>query len=184
MTERIALGGLVASVASVGAAYAAVLATGGAPVWAPAAMVVGIAGSVVALMVLAAARGGRVGRLRAPFAFVFVVLVAGFGAALVMSPAESPSPELWLGLPPRAAVVLYGVGLVTLAVVPAAYAATFDELALTDEDWRRVRRRAAREDDGGQPQEATRPPPEDAGGSRPPARTGADQDGNGGRAAR
>lgn len=148
MTGRLALGGLVASVAAVGAAYAGALLSGPTPGWAPVAMVAGIAGSAVSLMVLGAARKGGVGRLAVPFAFLFVVLLLGFGAALLMPPERGAPPELWLGLPPRAAVVLYGVGLLTLLVMPAAYALTFDEHALTEDDWRRVRRRAGGEDEG------------------------------------
>lgn len=144
---RVARMGLVASIAAVGLAYGGVLAAGASPGWAPAAVVVGNAGSVVSVMVLATSRGeDGVGRLAWPFAFVFVVLVLGFGAALAMPPAEGAGTGLWLGLPPRAAVVLYGVGLTTVLVVPAAYALTFDELALTDEDWRRVRDHAAQTD--------------------------------------
>lgn len=146
MRKGVVLGGLVASVGAVGAAYAGALVAAGTPAWAPFAMVAGIAGSAVSLMALGAARSGSAGRLAGPLAFLFVVLLAGFGAALLMPARDADASRLWLGLPPRAAVVLYGVGLLTLLVVPAAYALTFDETALTEEDWERVRRRT---DDAG-----------------------------------
>lgn len=138
--ERSALTGLVASTAAIGAAYAAVLVGGGAPPWAPWSMALGIAGSVVSLMVLGAARRGRIGSLAWPFAGVFVVLAGGFGTILALSPVAGPDAPLWLGLPPRAAVLLYGVGGLLVLFVPAAYAITFERLALDDADWERVRR--------------------------------------------
>jgi hypothetical protein len=66
------------------------------------------------------------------------VLLIGFGAALVM-PAETRDSTLWLGLPPRAAVVLYGIGVLPLFVLPIAYALTFESLTLSDADLERVR---------------------------------------------
>jgi hypothetical protein len=54
-------------------------------------------------------------------AVVFVVLLVGFGLALLL-PAEAPDGPLLLGLPRRAGVVLLGVGLVPALVLPWAYA--------------------------------------------------------------
>jgi hypothetical protein len=51
---------------------------------------------------------------------LFVIPLVGFGAALLMAPERAG--ELVLGLPPRAAVVLLGVGLLPVAVFPVAYA--------------------------------------------------------------
>jgi hypothetical protein len=143
MLKRAAPASVFASVLTIGAAYAAAFLPGGAPGWTPWAMAVGIAALVVATMTLGAARGGRLGRLTLPFAFVFAVLVAGFGVVLSLPPADPTDPALWLGLPPRAAVVLYGVGLLPLLAVPLAYALTFDEMTLSEEDLARVRRAAA-----------------------------------------
>jgi hypothetical protein len=54
-------------------------------------------------------------------------------------PAESGvDTGLWLGLPPRAAVVLYGIGLIPLLLIPLAYAFTFEEQTLSDGDLERV----------------------------------------------
>lgn len=138
-TERAALAGLVLSTAAVGVAYASALVGDGPPAWAPWSMALGIAGSVVSLMVLGAERDGGVGALAWPFAGVFAVLAGGFGTILALSPYPGPEAPLWLGLPPRTAVLLYGVGGLLLLFVPASYALTFDRLTLDDDDWERIR---------------------------------------------
>jgi amino acid transporter len=123
-------------------AYGSAFLPGGAPSWAPWLMVVGTAGLMVSTMSLGATRGKRLRRLALPFALVFLILVVGFGAVL-LSPAEGPGNPLWLGLPPRAAIVLYGVGLLPLLAVPLVYALTFDAVTLSAADLERVRRAAA-----------------------------------------
>jgi hypothetical protein len=106
-------------------------------------LMIGTSTAMLATMVLGASRGGRgIGRLIGPFAVMFLVLLAGFGAALVMAPDSAHSP-LWLGLPPRAAVILYGVGILPLFVLPVAYAVTFESLTLSDADLERVRQARA-----------------------------------------
>jgi hypothetical protein len=144
-----AIRALFASTLLVAAAYASAFLPGGAPEWAAGAMLLGMSGSIVAAMVLGAARDGRVGRLAAPFTLVFLLLVGGFGAVLVLPAADPADPSLWLGLPPRAAAVLYGIGLVPLLLVPLAYALSFDERTLRPGDLERIRRhRASRPDSG------------------------------------
>lgn len=102
-------------------------------------MVVGLATLVVSLMALGVVRRGRgIGRLAWPLAFTFVVIVAGFGAALVL-PAEGVGARILLGLPLRAALVLYGVGLLPIVVLPFAYAATFDDMTLSEDDLAKVK---------------------------------------------
>ncbi len=69
------------------------------------------------------------------------------------SPAEGAGARLLLGLPLRAALVLYGVGLLPIVVLPFAYAVTFDDMTLSEEDLARVRalgvaHRARRDADG------------------------------------
>jgi hypothetical protein len=94
-------------------------------------------------MILGATRGDRgVGPLKIPFAFVILMLVIGFGAALALPAAEGPLSRLWLGLPARAAIVIYVVGLVPIFVLPIAYALTFETQTLTAEDVERVRKLA------------------------------------------
>lgn len=144
MIKRNALGAVFLSVVTIGVAYASAFVPGGAPRWAAWAMAIGIAVLMVATMVLGAVRNDRLGRLTLPFAFVFLVLAVGFGVVLALPPADPADLDLWLGLPPRAAVVLYGVGLLPLFAVPVAYALTFDDMTLSDGDLARVREAAAR----------------------------------------
>ncbi len=133
---------IVASTLLLAAAYASAFLPGGAPAWAAWLMVVGTAGLMVSTMALGAARAGRIGRLAIPFALVFVILVAGFGLVLALPPG-GPGEALWLGLPARAAIVLYGVGLLPLFAVPLVYALTFEESTLSAADLERVRAAAA-----------------------------------------
>lgn len=138
-----ALVGLTVSMGAMALSYGSAFLPSGAPAWAPWAAALAIPGALVSTMTLGAARQDTIGRLVPPFAFVFVVLAGGFCVALALGSAEPGDPTLWLGLPPRAAVILYGVGFLPLVVVPLAYALTFDELALRPEDWDRIREQAA-----------------------------------------
>lgn len=91
-------------------------------------------------MVLGAVRGrGGVGPLALPFALVIVTLTVGFCLALGLPANEGPDSILWLGLPLRAAVVVYGIGLLPIVVLPVAYAMTFRTQTLSAEDVERVR---------------------------------------------
>jgi hypothetical protein len=136
--RRAALLALALSFGGVGAGYAGAFLPGGAPAWAAWCVLVGMAGAHVAVMVLGAQRHGRIGALGPVFAFVFLVLVVGLGAALVL-PERLDAAGLWLGLPPRAAIVVYGVGLLPFLVLPLAYALTFERQSLSGEDLARLR---------------------------------------------
>lgn len=142
MAKRLALPALVSSMLLIAAAYGAALLPGDTPSWSPALLAVGTAGALVAMMAMGAARGGRIGILALPFAFVFVVVAGGFLLVLVLPPAAAGDPELWLGLPPRAAIVLFGIGLVPLLGMPLVYALTFDAMTLSEADLARVREQA------------------------------------------
>lgn len=144
MTKKLARTALVLAALLIAAAYGSAFRADGVAEWAPWALALGSPLAFVALMVLGAARNGRIGSLAWPFALVFVVLAGGFVWVLLRPPADPTAPELWLGLPPRAAIVLYGIGLVPMLLVPVAYALTFDEMTLSDADLERVRRAAAR----------------------------------------
>lgn len=143
MTKRLAVAGLFLSTLAIAAAYASSFLPGGAPPWAAWAMALGTSAIMVASMALGAARRGSVGRLRLPFAGVFLILAGGFAAVMAL-PAETPDAPLYFGLPLRAAIVLLGVGLLPLLFLPLAYALTFDEMTLSEADLERVRS-AARE---------------------------------------
>lgn len=143
MTPRIALQLVFLSTLAIAAAYGSAFLPGGAPSWAPWAMVLGTTTVMVALMALGVIRRGQgLGTLLLPMLFVFALVVGAFAAALLM-PAETAADPMLLGLPRRAAVVLYGVGLLPMFILPIAYALTFDRMTLSAADLERVRREAA-----------------------------------------
>ncbi len=139
MTKRVAVLAIFLGTVAIAVVYASAFLPGGTPRWAAPTLAGAIAVLMVALMILGAARGaGGVGRLAWAFAFTFAVIAGPFALALGLPP-ESAGDALWLGLPRRAAIVLYGVGLLPMLVLPIAYAVTFDERTLRPEDLERVR---------------------------------------------
>jgi hypothetical protein len=142
--HRWALGLIVASALAIGVAYGSAFLPGGTPDWAPWLFMIGTSVIMVATMAVGAARGGSIGRLWIPFALVLVIVMGGFGTVLALPPVDPVDPDLWLGLPPRAAVVLYVIGFLPFFLVPVAYAWTFDELTLGEGDLERVRDEALR----------------------------------------
>ena len=139
MTRSIALAALSASTLLIAAAYLGALVLTPTPPWTAWALMIGTSTIMLATTVLGVVRHrAGIGRLAVPLAAMFVVLVVGFSAALVM-PAETADSNLWFGLPARAAVVLYGVGILPLFVLPIAYAMTFESLTLDEADLERVR---------------------------------------------
>ena len=152
VTRRIALISLFVAIIAVAAGYAAAFSKSGTPSWAPWLLAVGIPIALGAIMILGAARGrGGIGPLKIPFAFVVTVLIIGFGAALALPATETSLSKLWLGLPARAAIVIYGVGLLPIIVLPVAYALTFETQTLAAEDLERIR--ALREEGRGKGEE-------------------------------
>jgi hypothetical protein len=131
---------LVTGILAIALGYAAAFLPGGAPPWAPWLLALGIPIALGAIMILGAARGRMgIGSLKYPFAFVVAVLAIGFCAALALPATESALSRLWLGLPARAAIVIYGIGLLPIIVLPVAYALTFEAQTLSAEDVERVR---------------------------------------------
>lgn len=140
MTKRLGLVAFVGSVFLITAAYGSAFLPGDPPVWAAWALALGSCGSMVSMMVVGASRHGRVGRrLGAALGVVLAITAGGFVLLLALPPTDPGDPTLVLGLPPRAAVLLYGIGLLPILVVPIAYAATFDDFTLTEADLARVR---------------------------------------------
>lgn len=137
-TRRL-VGLLFVSTAMIAAAYASAFRTGGPPAWAAWAMIIGIAVMIITTIALGAARHpADLRRLATPLLFTLLVIVGSFGCALLL-PAESAASRLVLGLPLRAAMVVYGVGVLPMLVLPLFYALTFEELTLSDADLARVR---------------------------------------------
>ena len=144
MTKRFALTLFIVAMLLIALAYASAFLPGAPPGWAPWVLAAGTTLSLVSMMAVGAARKGRVARrLAAAFGLVLLVVGAGFTALLALPATDPVDPALWLGLPPRAAVLLYGVGVLPFFIVPVAYARTFDEMTLSDADVERVRRAAA-----------------------------------------
>ncbi|HSK20652.1 MAG TPA: hypothetical protein VK912_15980 [Longimicrobiales bacterium] len=143
MNHRTGLILFVASAVIIAVAYASAFLPGGAPAWAAWLLAFGTATIMVAATMIGALRSSIAspGRLAFPFAFTWVVVFGGFALALVL-PAETAGGPLWLGLPRRAAIILFGIGLLPMLVLPVAYARTFDDMTLSEEDLRRVREAA------------------------------------------
>jgi hypothetical protein len=143
MTRTLAVFVLVLSVVLIASAYVSAFAGAGTPApWAPWMFALGVPGAIVGVMVLGAARGrrGGIGRLVVPMTFVGLALACGFGLALGLPADEGASARLVLGLPVRAAIILYGIGLMPIVILPIAYAVTFESQTLNAEDIERVRR--------------------------------------------
>lgn len=137
--KRVALGALVLSTLAIGAGYASAFRNGGAPGWAGPLFAAGVTGSLVATLALGAMRRDRgLGKLAWPFGIITLLLGAGFAAVFALPGNPGAAEPLLLGLPRRAAIVLYGIGLLPTLVLPVAYALTFEEQTLRPEDLERV----------------------------------------------
>ena len=146
-TKRVALAAIVVSTLAIGSAYATAFAKGGSPVWAGWLFAAGVTGALLGTLALGAMRPDRgLGRLIGPFLLMTGIIGAGFIAVFALPDLGSAEPLL-LGLPRRAAIVLYGIGLLPTLVLPVAYALTFADQTLRPEDLERVlaTARAARE---------------------------------------
>ncbi len=145
-TRPIAIAGTAFSTAVIAAAYLAALVLPTPPGWAAWAVALGVAGLFSFLLALGAAHPRlALGGLRVVFGLVFLLLATGFGIVLAWAPPMGPDQPLWLGLPPWAAVVLYGIGVFPLVLLPLAYALTFDDRTLSAEDLERIRAARKRE---------------------------------------
>ena len=137
--KRFALLVILLAMIVIGLGYLSAFKPGGSPGYAAYAFAIATAAVMTAISVLGAARRGRrLGRLAWVFAFTFVVLAGGFCAALSRLGAGS---DLWLGLPRGAAIILYVVGLLPMAVLPLAYALTFDSTTMSDGELDELRRK-------------------------------------------
>ncbi len=97
--------------------YASARLPSGAPDWGVWAMIIGAALTLASAMFVGAINS-RVSRSRAIAAavFLFCVIAAGFGVPRLL-PAETATSSLVLGLPLRAAIEIFGVGLLPLWVL-------------------------------------------------------------------
>jgi hypothetical protein len=60
---------------------------------------------------------------------LFVVLLLGFGLPMVLAPEAAAGP-LFLGLPVRTAIEVYGIGLLPALFLPLVFAAGFRDRGL------------------------------------------------------
>ena len=131
---------VVVSFLVVAVGYGGAFAPGGAPAWAPWCLALGINGALMSLMALGAIRRDRLApALRWTFIGMFLWCSSAFAAALVLPAREGAAGPLLLGLPLRAAIVIYGVGIVPVLVLPFVWAFTFESETLSEEDLRRLR---------------------------------------------
>jgi hypothetical protein len=141
--KTLALRTLFLAVVAIGVVQGAALIMGAVPAWGPWVVALAIPVSMLAAMTLGAVRPGRpnggLGGLALPFFVTFALIAGGFVVALLL-PAENE--PLLLGLPRRAALILYGVGLLPVLVLPVAYALSFDEHTLDDGHVARLREAA------------------------------------------
>jgi hypothetical protein len=111
----------------------------------------------VGLIAVGAARNGRLGPLAWPLGLLLLVLEAAMVGMIVLRGRLLELP--WVGgLPLAAAIQLYGMWLLPLALVGLAYALTFDSFTLTEEDLRKFRQETRREEAGRETGDAVRGP--------------------------
>jgi hypothetical protein len=165
MARRNSLLALFAGALACAAAYASAFLPGAPPAWSPWALGIGTATVMVAASALGAARADTgLGRLKLPFAIVFLIVAGGFAAVLLLPAPDAANPSLFLGLPAGAAIVLLGIGILPLLVLPIAYALTFEEMTLSEADLARVREaarawQAAQQPAAAHPVSSTEPEP-------------------------
>ena len=141
MLTRFILAALILSCSAIAGAYILAFLPGGAPPLAAWGLALGSAGVLAAIMALGAARNGRLRPIALGSCILTFLAVGGsFAAALLLPAHEGKDAVLVLGFPLRTAIVLYGVGIVPLLFLPAAYALSFDADTLTEADLERVRR--------------------------------------------
>jgi hypothetical protein len=142
--RRFALGLLFFSMVALALGYASALLPDGPPRFVPWMFALATAGSMIAILILGAARkGSRLGILKWVFGLCFLSVAGGFAVALLAAPVQ-PDSRLWLGLPAGAAAILFLVGLVPMLILPVAYALAFDRLTLAGDDLEEIRARLAK----------------------------------------
>lgn len=97
----------------------------------------------LALMVLGASRGGRLGPVLRPVLILAAILGATLFSMLVLH-HRGDGASLVFGLPSGLVLLLLGFFLLPLIVVSWGYARTFDRWGLRDDDLRTLRRRFGR----------------------------------------
>jgi hypothetical protein len=135
--------GILLGALAISLAYAAAFLPRATPV-APWLMVTGIALLVGSLCLVGTRRRGRSRplALRIGLILLALVLLGGFGAALALPPEGAAAPFL-LGLPRRAALLVYGIGILPALFLPLVYALSFGAVVLTEAELNELRSRLA-----------------------------------------
>jgi hypothetical protein len=141
--RRAGLGALWLGALLILVAYATAWLHGGAPTWGVVAMITGAAFTLGGTLVLGAWRGHNTAMIAATAIFLVVVVIAGFSLPLVLAP-ESSTGALLLGLPVRAAIEIYGVGLLPIVVLPFVFAREFNTADLDQASLAALREECAR----------------------------------------
>lgn len=134
--HRIAVLATFLGTAGIAVAYALAFASPGVARHGPLVMAIAMPVCLLGALMLGAAPirrsvGRAAGSSRTTFiavaaTLVLVLVASGFLFALYL-PQETVASRLWLGLPLRAAIILYGVGIAPLFILPLVYAVTFAE---------------------------------------------------------
>ena len=131
---------LVLSTIAIGVSYATAFFRGGAPLWSGWLFATGMTGVLLGTLALGAMRPDRgLGRLVVPFVVMTLLLGGGLAAVFLLPGDLGAAEPLLFGLPRRAAIVLYVIGLLPTLVLPVAYALTFADQTLRAEDLERIR---------------------------------------------
>lgn len=138
-----ALGGLFLSTCLVATAYSSAFFDAGAT-WGVWCMALGVAGSAVCTMAIGTRRGRARGRVvNVALVGTFLCVVTGLALGILL-PDRGSAETLVLGLPVRAAAVIYLVGIAPLFVLPLVYAASFESFTLNEHGIERVREAGAK----------------------------------------
>ncbi len=130
MTRRGALSTLVVGIVCIALAYATAWWAAGTPTWGVWLMIAGTALLMSGMLGLSAQRSGVPTRRATVVALLlFLLLLLGFGVPMVLAPETSDGPLL-LGLPLRAAIEIYGVGLLPALALPLVFAFEFRDQGL------------------------------------------------------
>lgn len=98
----------------------------------------GVSATLTLLLLLGAMKRGAVGPVKPWLAASFAAWLAAFAGMHVLPQTATSPDQLWLGLPPATAVMVYGLWLAPLFTATLPYALHFDRFTLNEEELARV----------------------------------------------